>query len=307
MGRFPLLLFLNFTFTLMAQSPIAIAIHGGAGNIRPDNLPPEKAQVVATFLSNLVDEAYRQLQEGRTALDVVEFAVRKLEDAGYFNAGRGAVPNARGEIELDAAIMDGKTLRAGAVAAAKLPGAPITLARLIMERTPHVLIVGAGADSLAKAWNLPLRNETYAPTSEVPWSYGTVGAVALDRYGNLAAATSTGGIINKLPGRVGDTPLIGASTYAENNLIAISTTGKGEYFIRAVLAYDVAARIKYQKLSPAEAIRKAFQERLEAIGGEGGLIAVTPTGETLLYFNTPGMYRAAINNQGQKVVGLFRE
>lgn len=295
------------TFALMAQSPIAIAIHGGAGYIRPDNLPPDKAKVVETFLSSLVDEAYQQLQAGRTALDVVELAVRRLEEAGYFNAGRGALPNARGEIELDAAIMDGKTLRTGAVAAVRRTANPITLARLVMERTPHVLIVGAGADSLAQAWNLPLRNDAPTPAPEVPWSYGTVGAVALDKYGNLAAATSTGGIMNKLPGRVGDTPIIGASTYAENNLIAISTTGKGEFFIRAVLAYDVAARMRYQNLPAPEAIRRAFQERLEAIGGEGGLIAITPDGQTLFHFNTPGMYRAAINSQGQKTVRIFQQ
>lgn len=295
------------TFALMAQSPIAIAIHGGAGDIRPDNLPPEKAKVVETFLSGLVEEAYQQLQAGRTALDVVEFAVHRLEEAGYFNAGRGALPNTHGEVELDAALMDGKTLRAGAVAAVKLTANPINLARLVMERTPHVLIVGAGADSLAKAWNLPLCNDAPTPAPDVPWSYGTVGAVALDKYGNLAAATSTGGIANKLPGRVGDTPIIGASTYAENNLIAISTTGKGEFFIRAVLAYDVAARMRYQGLTARDAIRRAFQERLEAIGGQGGLIAITPQGEALFYFNTPGMYRAAIDSQRQKTVGLFRE
>ncbi len=298
---------LSFIFALMAQNhPIAIAIHGGAGDIRPDNLPPEKARIVEAFLSTLVEQAYQQLREGRTALDVVEFAVKSLEAAGYFNAGRGAVPNARGEVELDAAIMDGKTLRTGAVAAVKLADSPITLARLVMERTPHVFIVGAGADSLAQTWKLPLRNDLSAFTPEVPWSYGTVGAVALDQYGNLAAATSTGGITHKLPGRVGDTPIIGASTYAENNLIAISTTGKGEYFIRTVLAYDIAARIKYQDLPPHQAIQKAFQERLEAIGGQGGLIAVTPTGEALTYFNTPGMYRASINSRGEKSIGIFR-
>ncbi len=292
----------------MAQNrPVAIAIHGGAGEIRPDNLPPNKARIVETFLSNLVERAYQQLREGRTALDVVEFAVKSLEEAGYFNAGRGAVPNARGEVELDAAIMDGQTLRAGAVAAVKLAASPIALARLVMERTPHVLIVGSGADSLTRAWQLPLRNDLPVSPSEVPWSYGTVGAVALDQYGNLAAATSTGGILHKLPGRVGDTPIIGASTYAENNLIAISTTGKGEYFIRAVLAYDIAARIKYRGSSPYQAIESAFQERLEAIGGQGGLIAVTPSGETLFRFNTSGMYRAAMNSRGEKTIGIFRE
>ncbi len=288
----------------MAQ-PIAIAIHGGAGNIRPENLSPDKAQKVEAYLRSVVEEAYTLLQQGRMALDVVEIAVRRLEDAGFFNAGAGAVPNARGEVELDAAIMDGHNRRAGAVAAVKKVRNPISLARLVMERTPHVLIVGEGADSLARAWELPLRNE--APLlPEVPWSYGTVGAVALDKYGNLAAATSTGGIMGKMAGRVGDSPLIGAGTYAENGVIALSATGQGEYFIRSVLAYEVAARIRYQQTPAAEAIRRAFAERLEPLGGQGGVIAVTPSGEVLFHFNTPGMYRAGQDAQGRLTVGLFR-
>ncbi|GIV24371.1 MAG: isoaspartyl peptidase [Bacteroidia bacterium] len=288
----------------MAQ-PIAIAIHGGAGNIRPENLPPEKAQKVEAYLRSVVEEAYTLLQQGRMALEVVEIAVRRLEDAGFFNAGAGAVPNARGEVELDAAIMDGHNRRAGAVAAVKKVRNPITLARLVMERTPHVLIVGQGADSLAQAWELPLRNEA-APLPEVPWSYGTVGAVALDKYGNLAAATSTGGITGKMAGRVGDSPLIGAGTYAENGLIALSATGQGEYFIRSVLAYDIAARLRYQGSSPSQAIQEAFRDRLEPLGGQGGIIAVTPTGEVLFHFNTPGMYRASKDARGQLTVGIFR-
>jgi beta-aspartyl-peptidase (threonine type) len=293
------------TFVLMAQ-PTAIAIHGGAGNIRPENLPPDKAQQVEAFLATLVQEAYQMLQEGRVALDVVEYAVKRLEEIGYFNAGRGAVPNLRGEVELDAAIMDGKTLRAGAVAAVKRAASPIALARLVMERTNHVLIVGAGADALAQAWKVPLRNDFPLPVPEVPWSYGTVGAVALDRYGNLAAATSTGGIMQKMPGRVGDTPIIGAGTYAENGLLALSATGKGEFFIRSVLSYDILARVKYLGLSPQESIENAFRERLEAIGGEGGIIAVDPQGEMYFHFNTPGMYRAGINARGERVIGIFR-
>lgn len=288
----------------MAQ-PIAIAIHGGAGNLRPENLPPEKAHKVEAYLRSVVEEAYTLLEQGRMALEVVEIAVRRLEDAGFFNAGAGAVPNARGEVELDAAIMDGHNRRAGAVAAVQKVRNPITLARLVMERTPHVLIVGEGADSLAGVWELPLRNE--APLQpEAPWSYGTVGAVALDRYGNLAAATSTGGIMGKMAGRVGDSPLIGAGTYAENGLIALSATGQGEYFILSVLAYDIAARLRYKGSSPREAIAEAFRERLEPLGGQGGVIAVTPAGQTLFHFNTPGMYRAGKDARGQLTVGIFR-
>ncbi|MCX7606674.1 MAG: isoaspartyl peptidase/L-asparaginase [Bacteroidia bacterium] len=289
---------------LMAQ-PVAIAIHGGAGNIRPENLSPSQAKKVERYLQEVVEEGYRLLQEGRSAIEVVEIAVRRLEDAGYFNAGAGAVPNEKGEVELDAAIMDGRDRKAGAVAAVKKVRNPVTLARLVMERTPHVLIVAEGADSLAQEWELPLRNSV--PLSpDVPWSYGTVGAVALDKQGNLAAATSTGGIMGKKAGRVGDTPLIGAGTYAENGLLALSATGQGEYFIRSVLAYDVAARMRYARLSLSEAVREAFHQRLEAIGGQGGVIAISPTGEVFLHFNTPGMYRAAKNAQGHFTVGIFR-
>ncbi|MDW8236393.1 MAG: isoaspartyl peptidase/L-asparaginase [Bacteroidia bacterium] len=288
----------------MAQ-PIAIAIHGGAGNILPTNLPPARAAEIERYLTQVVEEGYMLLQQGRIALEVVEIAVRRLEDAGYFNAGRGAVPNERGEIELDASIMDGKTRRAGAVAAARKVQNPITLARLIMERTAHVLIAGEGADSLAQLWQLPLRNENQ-PQEPPLWTYGTVGAVALDKYGNLAAATSTGGIMRKLPGRIGDSPLIGAGTYAENGVVAISATGQGEYFIRSVLTYDVAARMRYAHQPLAEAVRSAFQERLEAIGGTGGVIAVSPQGEVFFYFNTPGMYRAGKDAQGKLQVGIFR-
>ena len=288
----------------MAQ-PIAIAVHGGAGDIRPTNLPADKARQVEAYLREVVEEGYRLLSEGRTALEVVEIAVRRLEDAGYFNAGRGAVRNARGEVELDAAIMDGHTRRAGAVAAVRRAANPITLARYVMERTSHVLIVGPAGDSLAEAWQLPLRNDL--PTSsEVSWTYGTVGAVALDKYGHLAAATSTGGIDKKAPGRVGDTPIIGAGTYAEDGLLAVSATGRGEYFIRSVLAYDIAARVRYGQVALPLAIQQAFTERLEAIGGEGGVIVVSPRGEVFFHFNTPGMYRAGKDAQGQLSVGIFR-
>ncbi|MCX8111792.1 MAG: isoaspartyl peptidase/L-asparaginase [Bacteroidia bacterium] len=289
----------------MAQ-PIAIAVHGGAGAITPQNLSPSKAQEIETYLRSVVEEAYQLLEQGRMALEVVEVAVRRLEDAGYFNAGRGAVLNEKGFAELDAAIMDGKTRRVGAVAATRSVQNPVTLARLIMERTEHVLIVGEGADSLAKLWELPpLRNQDMSQP-EVIWTQGTVGAVALDKYGNLAAATSTGGIARKRLGRVGDSPIIGAGTYAENGLVALSATGHGEYFVRSVLAYDIAARLRYARLSLKEAIQQAFKERLEPIGGTGGVIAVSPQGEVAFYFNTPGMYRAGKDAQGHLSVGLFR-
>lgn len=294
-----------YLFSFLMAQPIAIAVHGGAGDIRPTNLPADKARQVEAYLREVVEEGYRLLSEGRTALEVVEVVVRRLEDAGYFNAGRGAVRNTRGEVELDAAIMDGHTRRAGAVAAVRRTANPITLARYVMERTSHVLIVGPAGDSLAEVWQLPLRNDLSTP-SDVPWTYGTVGAVALDRYGHLAAATSTGGIDKKAPGRVGDTPIIGAGTYAEDGLLAVSATGRGEYFIRSVLAYDIAARVRYGQVALPLAIQQAFAERLEAIGGEGGVIVVSPRGEVFFHFNTPGMYRAGKDAQGHLSVGIFR-
>jgi len=288
----------------MAQ-PIAIAIHGGAGNIRPENLPPDKAQKVEAYLRSVVEESYTPPQKGGRALVGGESRVPREGGAGSSTPGGGAVPTGRGKANRVPATRAGQVGRAGAVAAVKKVRNPISLARLVMERTPHVLIVGEGADSLARAWELPLRNE--APLlPEVPWSYGTVGAVALDKYGNLAAATSTGGISGKMAGRVGDSPLIGAGTYAENDVIALSATGQGEYFIRSVLAYEVAARIRYQQTPATEAIRQAFAERLEPLGGQGGVIAVTPSGEVLFHFNTPGMYRAGQDAQGRLTVGIFR-
>lgn len=296
---------LAFLGLLMAQ-PIAIAIHGGAGNITPQNLPTEKARQIEAYLQSVAEESYRLLSEGRMALEVVEIAVRRLEDAGWFDAGVGSYLNERGFIEMDASIMDGKTRRAGAVAAVRGVRNPITLARMVMERTNHVFIVGEGADSLARLWELPpLRNQVPAFPEEAH-TQGTVGAVALDKYGNLAAATSTGGIARKKVSRVGDSPIIGAGTYAENDLIAISATGHGEYFIRSVLAYDIAARIRYARESIPAAIQNAFRERLEAIGGTGGIIAVSPQGETFFHFNTPGMYRAAKDAQGRLTIALFR-
>ncbi|MEN3040181.1 MAG: isoaspartyl peptidase/L-asparaginase [Bacteroidia bacterium] len=293
-------------FGLVMAQPIAIAIHGGAGNMTPENLPPDKAQQIEAYLRSVVEESYQLLSEGRLALEVVEIAVRRLEDAGWFDAGVGSYLNERGFIEMDASIMDGKTRRTGAVAAVRGVRNPITLARLIMERTPHVFIVGEGADSLARLWALPpLRNEIPSLAPGVV-TQGTVGAVALDQYGNLAAATSTGGIAGKKVSRVGDSPIIGAGTYAENGVIALSATGHGEYFIRSVLTYDIAARIRYAKMAPLTAIQSAFQERLESIGGKGGVIAVSPEGEIFFHFNTSGMYRAGKDRTGRLTIGIFK-
>lgn len=290
---------------LMAQ-PIAIAIHGGAGNITPQSVPPERAREIEAYLRDVAEEGYRLLGEGRMALEVVEIAVRRLEDAGWFDAGVGSFLNEKGFMEMDASIMDGKTRRTGAVAAVRSVRNPITLARLVMERTSHVFIVGEGADSLARQWQLPsLRNELPLIAPEA-LTQGTVGAVALDKYGNLAAATSTGGLAGKKVGRVGDSPIIGAGTYAENGVIALSATGYGEYFIRSVLTYDIAARIRYARQPIPEAIQKAFSERLEPIGGTGGVIAVSPQGEVFFHFNTDGMYRAGKDAQGRLTVALYK-
>ncbi|MCS7162220.1 MAG: isoaspartyl peptidase/L-asparaginase [Bacteroidia bacterium] len=289
---------------LMAQR-VAIAVHGGAGNIRPTDIPPARQQQAEAYLREVVQEGYELLRSGRSALDVVEIAVRRLEDSGLFNAGRGAVRNSQGVVELDASIMDGRTRAVGAVAAVRQVQNPVSLARQVMERTRHVLIVGPAADELARAWALPMRNEVeFSEPATTFW--GTVGAVALDAQGNLAAATSTGGLSGKLPGRVGDSPIPGAGTYAENGLVALSATGEGEYFLRSVLVYDIAARLRYQKVPLSQALASAFQERLEPIGGRGGVIAITPTGEVAFYFNTSCLFRAAIDGEGRLTVGTFR-
>ncbi len=307
-----------------------LAIHGGAGVIDRASLSPEREAEFRAALARIAGAAWARLQSGASALDVVESAVRDLEDFPLFNAGHGAVLNADGVAELDAAIMDGRTRAAGAVAAAKTPTHPVSLARAVMERSEHVLLVGDGADRFARDHGIEQSPPDYFITAEraeqqrraaasgrvtldhdplyngpTPGDKtGTVGAVARDAHGHLAAATSTGGMTNKQPGRVGDTPVIGAGNWADDASCAVSATGHGEYFIRSALAHDVHARMVYGNADLPSACAGALG-RVEELGGSGGLIAIDRDGALSLSFNSEGMYRAWVGSDGALRVAIY--
>jgi len=281
-------------------------------------------------LERSLKAGFEILRRGGSSLDAIEVAVRVLEDDSHFNAGRGSDFTSAGTNELDASIMDGATLKAGAVASVKNVRNPISLARLVMERSPHVMLVGAGAETFAKENGVELVDQKYFFTQE-RWDslqkikeaakqggevekesivsdqdrHGTVGAVALDQNGNLAAATSTGGTTNKRPGRIGDSPIIGAGTYASNATCAVSGTGDGEYFIRAAVAYDVSALMDYRGMKLAEAAETVL-EKVAKLGGTGGVIAIDHDGNMARPFNSSGMYRGHVAQDGKLVVAIFR-
>ena len=308
-----------------------IAIHGGAGAITRSQLSQEQELRYIQVLSDIVETGQRMLEDGRSALDVVTEAVRLLEECPLFNAGIGAVYTRDETHELDACVMDGNTLKAGAVAGVSHLRNPILAARLVMEHSPHVMMIGEGAENFAVAqgmervsadiFSTPERyaqllaartaGETVLDHSASPLDennkMGTVGAVALDMFGNLAAATSTGGMTNKLPGRVGDSPLVGAGCYANNASVAVSCTGTGEVFIRALAAYDIAALMDYGGLSLSEACERVVMEKLPALGGSGGLIAIDHEGNVALPFNSEGMYRAWGYAGDTPTTGIYRE
>lgn len=308
-----------------------IAIHGGAGAITRALLSQEQELRYIQALSDIVETGQRMLEDGRSALDVVTEAVRQLEECPLFNAGIGAVYTRDETHELDACVMDGNTLNAGAVAGVSHLRNPILAARLVMEHSPHVMMIGEGAENFAIAqgmervsadiFSTPERyaqllaartaGETVLDHSASPLDennkMGTVGAVALDMFGNLAAATSTGGMTNKLPGRVGDSPLVGAGCYANNASVAVSCTGTGEVFIRALAAYDIAALMDYGGLSLSEACERVVMEKLPALGGSGGLIAIDHEGNVALPFNSEGMYRAWGYAGDTPTTGIYRE
>ncbi|HEY6923676.1 MAG TPA: isoaspartyl peptidase/L-asparaginase [Steroidobacteraceae bacterium] len=297
----------------------AIAIHGGAGTV-PRELDSREKQYRASLESTL-DAGYAVLQQGGSSLDAVTTAVRLLEDDPLFNAGRGAALNRDGVAELDAAIMDGREQRAGAVACVRNIRNPIELARRVMEKSRHVLLAGPGAEEFAlEEGFVPVPNG-YLQTEErrqqleharrgqriselMASPQGTVGAVALDGAGNLAAATSTGGMTNKHSGRVGDSPIIGAGTYAKNGVCAVSATGHGEYFIRAVASYHICNAMEYRGLSLEEAAREMLHAILPRLGGQGGVIAVDASGRVVMDFNSEGMFRAARDSAGRREVAI---
>ncbi len=297
----------------------AIAIHGGAGALPAHGLSIERQRLYHDGLAAALDCGYAVLERGGSSLEAVTAAVRTLEDDPLFNSARGAALTREGGAELDAALMDGHTLRAGAVATVRHVKNPIELARRVMEKSRHVLLVGAGAEEFALEEGLELVPNTYFRTAErhaelehlrsgrsvselMPSSQGTVGAVARDAAGHLAAATSTGGMANKRPGRVGDSPIIGAGTYAKDGVCAVSATGHGEYFMRLVAAHHIAASVEYRGVDLAAAVRETLHERLRDLGGTGGIIAVDGKGRICLDFSTEGMFRAARDSTGLRVV-----
>lgn len=299
----------------MPTRPV-IALHGGAGVMRRGALSAAQSRRARTVLGEAAQSGYAMLKAGGSSLDAVVAAVAILEDSPLFNAGRGAVFTAAATHELDAAVMDGATLRAGAVTCVRRIRNPVRAARAVMDHSPHVLLAAAGAERFARRRGLAMVRPEYfgtrrrllalrATRRSAAEAHGTVGAVALDAAGTLAAATSTGGLTGKLPGRVGDTPLIGAGTYADNVTCAVSCTGPGELFIRSVLAYDVAARMRYRKETLARAAARALAQ-VARLGGEGGLVAVDRRGNLALRFNSQGMYRAAIDRSGRLRVAIYR-
>ena len=319
----------------------AIVVHGGAGVIERAHLKPEQEAAYRAALTQVTEAGSQVLKAGGLALDACEVAVRLLEDDPLFNAGRGAVFTAEGRNELDAAIMEGRTLSAGAVAGVTRARHPITLARAVMERSPHVMLIGKGADDFAadqgeelvdpshfhtarrwrsltnflKAEKLPIPEEPVGADRPDPaqglahdeGKHGTVGVVALDIHGDVAAATSTGGTTGKRWGRVGDSPVIGAGTYASNVGCAVSATGTGEYFIRLTVARDISALVELKGMSLQAAADEVVQNRLTALGGDGGVIAVAPDGQIAWSFNTSGMYRAQASEGRPMTVGIYKD
>jgi beta-aspartyl-peptidase (threonine type) len=299
----------------------AIAIHGGAGPIPRQALTETRERQYRDGLQAALDAGYTILERGGGSLDAVTCAVRLLEDNPLFNAGRGAALTREGAVELDAAVMEGRQQRAGAVASVRHVRNPIELARRVMEKSRHVLLVGSGAEEFALEEGMALVPNAYFRTEErrqqleaeqrgqavsdlVPTA-GTVGAVALDDHGDLAAATSTGGMTNKRRGRVGDSPIIGAGTYARNGVCAVSATGHGEYFIRAVAAHHICAAVEYRGLQLEEATAELLHVILKRLGGSGGIIGVDAAGRIVMDFSTEGLFRGARDARGRCEIAIF--
>lgn len=305
----------------------AIAIHGGAGTIAPHLLTPQLEIDYRSGLKAALEAGNRVLKSGGTATEAVLAAVVELENNPLFNAGKGGVFNHLGQHEMDAAIMEGKFLKAGAVCGVKNIKNPVLLAHAVMTKSPHVMMAGDGAEAFAKTVNIEFADNAYFHTEHryQQWldikgtenyqldhtaksenKMGTVGAVALDKDGNIAAATSTGGMTNKKFGRVGDSPIIGAGTYANNETCAISCTGHGELFIRSVVAYDISCLMAYKGLTLKQACEIVVMDKLVKIEGEGGLVAIDAHGNIEMPFNSEGMYRASLSVNGEEVVKIYK-
>ncbi len=294
-----------------------LVIHGGAGTILKENMTTENEAAYLEKMNEALEAGELILKNGGSSLDAVTETIMVMENSPLFNAGKGAVFTAEGVNEMDASIMEGKFHKAGAITGVQHIKNPILGARAVMEKTNHVLLTGEGAEELAQAVGLEIVDSSYFFT-EPRWNnylqvkdmtdkHGTVGAVALDKHGNLAAATSTGGMTYKMKGRVGDSPIIGAGTYADNNTCAVSATGHGEYFIRNVVAYDISALMKYSKMTLQQATEEVIMNKLKLLGGDGGVIAVDKDGNISMTFNTAGMYRAYITSSGDKEVLIYQD
>lgn len=298
-----------------SEQRFGLVIHGGAGTISRENMSPEKEAAYSEALTAALQTGYIVLENGGSSLDAVEAAIKVMEDSPLFNAGKGAVFSSAGTNELDASIMDGSTQMAGAVAGIKTIKNPISAARKVMEKSWHVLLTGEGADAFAKEQGLEIVPNSYFYTEEryqallqeqAAEKHGTVGCVALDKNGNLAAGTSTGGLTNKHWGRVGDSPIIGAGTYASNKTCGVSCTGQGEYFIRGSIAFDTAAQMEYENRSVQDAAT-AVIDKLTARGGSGGVIAMDGKGNIATPFNTEGMYRGFYLSDGELTVKIYKD
>ncbi len=319
----------------VASSPIAIVIHGGAGTITRDRMTPELEAAYTGMLTLAVTRGHEKRNAGGTAREAVIAAIMVMEDSELFNAGRGAVFTHEGQVEMDASIMDGRDLNAGAVAGVTRIKNPITLANAVLEDSPHVMLVGEGAEAFAAEAGFDFVPNSYFQTERrrlqlervkaednsraelsedddimnalIDKKLGTVGAVALDSSGTIAAGTSTGGMTNKRYGRVGDSPIIGAGTYAINGVCGISATGHGEYFIRAAVAHDICARVAYQSVSLQQAADAVVQQKLVEMGADGGIIGLDGTGNIVYSFNSAGMYRASVDKTGKLGVFIYKQ
>ena len=314
----------------------AIVIHGGAGTILKKNMTPEMELEYKRVLELAINTGYAILKNGGSSLDAVEKTINILEDSPLFNAGKGAVFTNQGKNELDASIMDGKTLKAGAIAGVTTVKNPINLARAVMEKSEHVMLSREGAEFFARQHNIEIVNPAYFYVESRYQSllraqekdkttldhndktefydsnikdskFGTVGCVALDKKGNIAAGTSTGGMTNKKWGRIGDAPIIGAGTYANNATCGISATGWGEFFMRNVVAYDISAMMEYKGFPIEQAANEVIQKKLTKLGGDGGIIGLDKNGTIVMEFNTAGMYRASIDSNGKLTIGIYKE
>lgn len=320
----------------LEKPEFAIVIHGGAGTILKENMSPEREAAYKAKLEEAIMVGHNILKNGGSSMEAVTKTINVMEDSPLFNAGKGAVFTNAETNELDASVMDGKTLNAGAVAGVTNIKNPIDLARLVMDNSEHVMLSGKGAESFAEEQGIEIVNPSYFFTESrfnslqrikdrekteldhdaksayfdtelKDYKFGTVGCAALDKNGNLAAGTSTGGMTNKRWGRIGDAPIIGAGTYANNETCAVSSTGWGEYFIRAMVAHDISALMDYKGLSLEEAARIVIQEKVANLGGDGGIVAVDKDGNITMEFNTAGMYRASIKSNEALRIGIYKE